>query len=152
LNTFLPGGFKIRFKNRLWAAPWEPPAGWTAPAGRRLSHAVLRLREPDRPPVAEIPDLVARQPRVSAASYLARETELRQDRQQEFLAEFGSDADIVIVNRLRLRDLGQPTTRRFALDTATNAVRLSAAGSTGPTTILTRDPHLTTQKIILPLK
>jgi hypothetical protein len=152
LNTFLPGGFKIRFKNRLWAAPWEPPIGWTAPVGTRLSQAVLRLAEPDRPQSAEVPDLVARQQRVPAATFLAQETELSQDRQQEFLTELGSDADIVIVSRLRVRDLGSPTIHHFTLATATNAVRLSAAGSAGTTTILTRDPHLTTQKIILPLK
>lgn len=152
LNAFLPGGFKIRFKNHLWAAPWEPAAGWTAPAGTRLSQAVLRVAEPNQPRTVDVPDLVARQPRIPAAAYLAQETELSQDRQQEFLAELGPDADIAIVSRLRLRDLGSPTTRRFALDTATNAVRLSAAGAVGPTTALTRDPHLTTQKIILPLK
>ena len=151
LNSFLPGGFKIRFQNHLWAAPWEPSTGWIAPTGTNLSQAVLRVAEPNRPRPEGIPDLIAREQRAPVFSYLARETDLEQDRQRELLTELGNDSDIVIVGGLRLRDLGRPIVRRFTLD-STNAVRLSAQTAVGQTIVLTRDPHLTAQKVIIPLR
>ena len=152
LNVFLPGGFKIRFNNRLWAAPWEPPPGWIAPIGTRLSQAALQISEPGRARPPGTPDVWARQVRTSVATFLAQQTELDQARQDELLAQTGSTADIVIVHGLQLRDLGPPVARKFSLDTATNSIRRTAGTAVGAVVPLTRDPHLTTQKITLPLR
>jgi hypothetical protein len=152
LNCFLPGGFKIRYEGNLWMAPWEAPVGWQVPAGTNRTWAAIVVEEPDvvvRPPHPHLETGRQRQP---LAAFLSGETDLAPERQAELLALLGSDATLASVAALHLQRLGRPAQRSFVLDEATLRI-VSTRGEASPLqTRLIRDPHLSAQRVIVPLR
>src|SRR5262249_25503006 len=106
LNIFLPGGFMIRFNNRLWAAPWETPLGWRLPANSQLSCAVLSVQEPDRPTAPVLADIRAREPRQPLAEFLRSRAVLSAQRRTELISGLGTETDVVLISGIKLREVG----------------------------------------------
>lgn len=153
LSAFLPGGFKIRYDNKLWAAPWTSAPGWQPAANSQLSRAVLSIYEPGRPVSDLVPDIRASDTRSPVGDFLREKTALDTVRRTELLARLGNDTDVVFVAGLKLREVGGVRGRRFTFDSSLNVVHSSAQNVAATNRQLqVRDPNLSPQREILPLR
>jgi hypothetical protein len=153
LNVFLPGGFKIRFNSRLWAAPWEPPRGWRPVPGTQLSRAAMSIEEPERPSPNVTADIRAREGRRSLRDFLLEHGSVASERRDQLVQRLGADAAVVLVSGLKVKEVGGIRNRRFTFDNASNIVRSSAQNvAVADRQQLMRDPNLTPQREILPLR
>ena len=105
LRNFLPGGFKIRYKGRLWMAPWK--SARPAEAGSNLAWASLEIDEPGgrRP---NLPDLDVAKPRRTLSTFLADRyrTRTRASRRVTERSGRGGDAGFRIVRQVTRHWLG----------------------------------------------
>src|SRR5262249_40033778 len=129
-----------RYRRRLWMAPWEPvPAHPPAPGTNRTLAAIRRHVE-------------FREAPIPLASYISGETELSPAAGDELLKEVGSDAEIGFVSALNVTDLGSHPRHSFLLDETHLRIVTRSDDAPGDTSPLSRDPHLTPRRTIVPLR
>src|SRR5262249_29930476 len=116
LNSFLPGGFKIRYRGRMWMCPWQFAVGRQVIQGSNLTWAQLTLDEPGTPVRPQHPHLGTAPLRQRLDTFLAERTDLTVDRRNELLNLIGQNATLASVSSIRLQDVGSATNRRFTLD------------------------------------
>jgi hypothetical protein len=152
LGSFLPGGFKIRYNGRMWMCPWQPAPGYHVNPGSNLTWAALVLREPGAAFQTDNPHLETARPRRRLDAFLAESTDLASERRDELLELIGQNASLASISAVHLQEIGGATARRFTLDETTLTIVRSATQAGPQRTLLARDPHLTAQRIVIPLR
>ena len=138
LKCFLPGGFKIRYNNRLWMAPWDSvPNKPRDPESSRIWVGTQRS--------------IVTSNKHSLEEALSNST-LDSSQRLEVNALLGNDCIVGEVDTLCVENLGKPTAKRFSMELSTLRIvrKRPEDADSADYQLLARDPHVTSKFIYIP--